>query len=116
MQNDLCLTTLEDYSQVYVYYKEKDGQWKKKFVFAPRDEGGEYLNLYHAAMGLSGNAYCSTSGEKLIKVNPETGKISKQFSWLPGIILTGCDFTGTEVSESLRNILHEHGAIIPDPI
>ena len=116
MQNDLCLTTLEDYSRVYVYYKEKDGQWKKIFVFAPRDQDGECLNLYHAAMGLSGNAYCSTSGEKLIKVNPETGKISKQFSWLPGIILTGCDFTGTEVSESLRNILHEHGAIIPDPI
>ena len=63
-------------------------------------------------MGVNGNVYCSTSSEKLIKVNPETGKILKQFSWLPGIILTGCDFTGTEVSEYLRNILVEHGAKI----
>ena len=55
-------------------------------------------------------AYCSTSDEKLIKVNPENGEILKKFSWLPGIILTGCDFAGTEISEYLRNILAGHGA------
>ena len=48
-----------------------------------------------------------------ISYNPENGKILKPFSWLPGIILTGCDFTGTEISEHLRNILVENfsGAI-----
>ena len=61
-------------------------------------------------MGVNGYAYCATSAEKLIKVDPKTGKILKQFSWLPGIILTGCDFTGTEVSDYLWKILYEHGA------
>lgn len=43
------------------------------------------IKLYHAAIGANGNAYCSTSDKKLIKVNPE-------------------------ISEYLRNILVEHGA------
>lgn len=110
MQNNhMFLTILKDYSEVCVYSKGKDEKYEQKYVFTPCTQEDESLNLYHAAMGANGNAYCSTSDEKLIKVNPETGKIVKQFSWLPGIMLTGCDFTGTRVSEYLRNILLEHG-------
>lgn len=113
MQNNhMYLTILKDYSEVCIYHKDKEGKLEQKYIFTPCTQEDESLNLYHAVMGVNGNVYCSTSSEKLIKVNPETGKILKQFSWLPGIILTGCDFTGTEVSEYLRNILVEHGAKI----
>ena len=110
--NHRYLTILKDYTEICVYRKGKDGKFEQKYVFTTCTQEGELLNLYHAAMGANGNVYCSTSDEKLIKVNPENGEIRKQFSWLPGIILTGCDFTGTEVSEYLRNILIEHGAKI----
>lgn len=103
---------LEDYLEVRVYCKNRDGKFEKKYIFAPCTQDNEYLNLYHAAMGVYGNAYCSTIDEKLIKANPKDGKIRKKFSWLPGIILTGCNFAGTEVSEYLRNVLVEHGAQI----
>lgn len=110
--NHMYLTILKDYLEVCVYSKDRDGKFKRKYMFTPCIHDDECLNLYHAVIGANGNAYCSTSGEKLIKVNPENGKILKKFSWLPGIILTGCDFTGTEISEYLRNILAEHGAKI----
>lgn len=110
--NHIYLTILKDYLEVCVYRKNKNGEFEQKYMFTPCTQNDECLNLYHAAMGAHGNAYCSTSDEKLIKVNPENGKILKQFSWLPGIMLTGCDFTGTEITEHLRNILVEHGAKI----
>lgn len=111
MQNNhMYLTILKDYSEVFIYCKGIDGKFEQKYTFTPCTQDNESLNLYHVVMGAYGNAYCSTSDEKLIKVNPKTGKILKQYSWLPGIILTGCDFTGTEISEHLRNILYEHGA------
>ena len=110
--NHRYLTILKDYIEVCIYYKGRDGKFEQKYMFTPCAQDDECLNLYHAAMGANGNAYCSTSDEKLIKVNPENGKILKKFSWLPGIILTDCDFTGTEISEYLRNILVEHGAKI----
>lgn len=111
-KNHMYLTILKDYMEICVYCKGKDGKFEQKYAFTPCTQNDDFLNLYHAAMGANGNAYCSTSDEKLIKVNPENGKIRKKFSWLPGIILTGCDFTGTEISEYLRNILIEHGAKI----
>ena len=110
--NHVYLTVLKDYTEICVYHKEKDGRFEQKYIFTPCTQDDECLNLYHAAMGAHGNAYCSTSDEKLIKVNPENGKILKKFSWLPGIIVTDCDFAGTEVSNHLKNILVEHGARI----
>lgn len=110
--NYMYLTILKDYLEVHVYCKSRDGKFEQKYIFTLCAQDNEYLNLYHAAMGVYGNAYCSTSDEKLIKVNPKDGKIRKKFSWLPGIILTGCNFAGTKVSEYLRNILVEHGAQI----
>lgn len=88
---------MRDYSKVCIYCKGKDGKYGQKYAFIPCTQEDENLNLYRAVMGATGNAYCRTSGEKLIKVDPETGKILKQFSWLPGIIVTGCDFAGTDV-------------------
>lgn len=108
--NHRYLTILKDYMEVCVYCRGKDGKFEQKYMFTPCAQDDECLNLYHVVMGANGNAYCSTSDEKLIKVSPENGKILKKFSWLPGIILTGCDFTGTEIPEYLRNILVEHGA------
>lgn len=110
--NHMYLTILKSYIEICVYRKDMDGKFEQKYMFTPCTQDNECLNLYHAAMSANGNAYCSTSDEKLIKINPENGKILKQFSWLPGIILTGCDFSGTEVSEYLKNILMEHGAKI----
>ena len=111
MQNNhRYLTILKEYREVYIYSKDKDGKFERKYIFTSCTPDGDVLNLYHAAMGVNGYAYCATSAEKLIKVDPKTGKILKQFSWLPGIILTGCDFTGTEVSDYLWKILYEHGA------
>lgn len=113
MQNNhMYLTILKDYSEVYIYNKTKEGKFGQKYTFIPCTHEDENVNLFYAVMGTIGNAYCATSGEKLIKVRPETGKILKQFSWLPGIMLTGCDFTGTEVSEYLRKVLLEHGVQI----
>lgn len=112
-QNDhRFLTILKDYLEVCVYSKSRDGKFALKYKFTPCGQDDECLNLYHTVMGAYGNAYCSTSDEKLIKVNPENGKILKKFSWLPGIILAGCDFAGTEISEYLSNILIGHGAKI----
>ncbi len=110
--NHRYLTILKDYSEVCIYRRDKDGKFEQIYTFISCTQKDENLNLYHAVIGSVGNAYCATSDEKLIKVNPETGKILKQFSWLPGIILTGCDFTGTEVSEYLRSVLIEHGVKI----
>ena len=108
--NHMYLTILKDYMEVCVYCKNGDGEFEQKYMFTPCGQDDECLSLYHVAMGAHANAYCSTSDEKLIKVNPENGEILKKFSWLPGIILTGCDFAGTEISEYLRNILAGHGA------
>lgn len=110
--NHMYLTILKYYLEVCVYRKSRDGKFEQKYMFTPCAQDDGNLNIYHAAMGVHGTAYCSTSDEKLIKVNPENGKILKKFSWLPGIILTGCDFTGTEISDYLKNILVEHGAQI----
>lgn len=110
MQNNhRYFTVLKDYSEVCIYRKDKDGKFEQKYTFLPHWQEDEYINLFHAVMGSVENSYCATSGEKLIKVNPATGKILKQFSWLPGIIITGCDFTGTEFSEYLGKVLLDHG-------
>lgn len=110
--NHTYVTALKEYSEVHVYHKNSNGKYEQKYFFIPYVSEEDSVNLYHAVIGTTENAYCSTSEDKLIKVDPETGKILKQFSWLPGIILTGCDFSGTEIPDNLRNILEEHGARI----
>ena len=55
--------------------------------------------------------YCRTMEDKLIQVDVETGRLERTFDFMPGIIISGCDFTGSKVSENMRRILIEHGAV-----
>lgn len=55
--------------------------------------------------------YCRTVEDKMIQVDTDTGYIERTFDFMPGIIISGCDFTGSEISENMKKILLHHGAM-----
>lgn len=102
-KNRDSITTIVDYSMIYVYCRDNEGRFFRKFSFSL--DGDE---IRHAAGEMQG-LYCSGYDEKIQKVDLNENKIQKTFSWLPGIIIAGCNFKNATISEDLIPVLRQHG-------
>jgi len=59
--------------------------------------------------------FCVAENSSVFSIDLETGHKDESFyepSIIPGLVIMGCDFTGAEMSDYVRNILTLHGGII----
>ena len=103
------IVTIRGYAEIGIFNK-KTGD--KSFIrISDPDDPDSLIEITNCFMCHNLKLYCRTVEDKLIQVDAETGFLEKTFDFMPGIIISGCDFTGSKVSENMRRILIEHGAV-----
>jgi len=62
---------------------------------------------------LSGDnrVYCRLEDDTLVAVD-KSRRIIKEYNWIPGLIIAGCDFRGVVADKHVRENLKEHGGIV----
>ena len=103
------IVTIKGYADINIINK-KTGDRASIRITDP-DDPDSLISIVNCFMCQNQKLYCRTIEDKLIQVNAETGILEKTFDFMPGIIVSGCDFTGSKVSENMKRILIEHGAV-----
>lgn len=102
------IVIIENYSKVQIY-EIKD----ERVVFMTRLSIAEKENeaILDACVDDVDRVYCRLEDDTLISVDL-AGKIIREYNWMPGLIIAGCDFSGARASESVKDILKMHGGLI----
>lgn len=98
---------VEDYFKILIY-KIDNGKvvYETGFSIDGRDEA--ILGVH-----LSGDnrVYCRLEDDTLVSID-KSGRIIKEYNWIPGLIIAGCDFRGVVADKHVRENLKEHEGII----
>ncbi|MBQ4239964.1 MAG: hypothetical protein II672_02505, partial [Oscillospiraceae bacterium] len=101
--------TVKDYSEIGII---DNRTWNKTVVrIQTPDDQDCLVEILDCFMSRNHKLYCRTIEDKLIQVDAETGLLEKTFDFMPGIIVSGCDFTGSKLSENMKHVLIQHGAV-----
>jgi 5'-3' exonuclease len=103
------LVTVSDYSDIHIVNKH-NGKETELQISDPGNNDSS-LNIVDALICMNHKIYCTTVEDKVIQADVETGFLEKKFDFMPGIILSGCDFSGAEMSDSMKKVLVQHGAV-----
>jgi len=74
-------------------------------------KNNEYDTIANAVI-TGGNVYYWKHPNFLFSLDIETGKLKSYENFVPGFIVSGCDFRGAKMSDTVRNILKFYGCVI----
>ena len=103
------IVTVMSYAEISAFDRKKNR--RVSFVVSDKNDPEQSVGILDAVMSKEYKLYCRTVEDKIIQVNGENGVIERTLDLMPGIIVSGCDFTGAEVSESVRKVLGRHGGV-----
>lgn len=101
--------TVKDYSEIGII-DNRTGNKTVVRIQTPDDQDC-LVEILDCFMSRNHKLYCRSIEDKLIQVDAETGLLEKTFDFMPGIIVSGCDFTGSKLSENMKHVLIQHGAV-----
>ena len=103
------LVTVTDYSHIRMV-KRRSGE-ETVLQIKALDNREDSLNIADALVCGNHKIFCTTVEDKVIQADAWTGLLEKRFDFMPGIIVSGCDFTGSQMSENTKKVLIQHGAV-----
>ena len=99
------IVIIENYSKVQIYKIEDD---KVVFMAVLSIAEKENETIIDACVDEADRVYCRLGDDTLVLVD-WTGKIIREYNWMPGLIIAGCDFSGAQISKSAKDVLKMHG-------
>ena len=105
--SDEKIIIVEDYFKILIY-KIDNGKviYERGFSIDGKDEA-----ILGVRMSGDNRVYCRLEDDTLVSVD-KFGKIIKEYNWIAGLIITGCDFKGVVADKYVKEILNVHGGII----
>ena len=103
------IITIREYAEIGIQDKKTGNN--KVIKITDSNNPNVIVQVLDGLMCQNHKLYCRTVEDKMIQVNTDTGYIERTFDFMPGIIVSGCDFTGSEISENMKQILIHHGAL-----
>ena len=95
-----------------VVYQLNKGQGYDEIRRIPREVHDTSIDVMAGCTVYEDYIYFWTTNELYHRLDISTGEIKHQRTYLPNIIVNGCDFTGSKMDEDVKVLIMEHGGLV----